>query len=548
MNDDDQTPPSGQTIGPGFFSSAQALSRPADTPVTPAPDPASTPTEGGGTAEFSSPGIANYSGRVVGGYKLLEVIGQGGMGQVYLAEHVRLGRRVALKMLRPEYAFDTDAVKRFFGEARAVNQISHDHIIEITDFIEGKGQPASYIMEYLEGESLAGTLASVPRVPAERLCHIGIQVASAMAAVHDAFMIHRDLKPDNIFLTTREGTTDYVKLLDFGVAKLTEKSDLALGEVATTQAGVILGTPEYMAPEQFEAKELDHRTDIYALGVILYEMATGRKPFVENSIGRLAVATLTKIPTRPLALADPPNIPYALDALITQCLEKSPDRRPQHMAAIEERLSTILQEMQAGTAQYGTLEALAPDVGDLDRPARGRGLAIAAGLGALVCVGAAITYFALGQTAGPPPAAPVVTAPAPDPTPPPRTPTTLSVAVVSAPVGATVFIDGEEKGTTPYQGTLPATDQPHDLLLKKAGHHDVQQRFAAGEPLLASVTLEPVASKKPAPRRKTSSKKVRRTDRAPAKADPKAPRDTTRTPRTRPKRKSRKSLLDPFAQ
>lgn len=482
--------------------------------------------------------------------ELIELIGEGAMGSVWAARHLRLDADVAVKFIATDHRAKhrERVVTRFEREARLAASIQSPHTVQIHDHGLTDDDVPFIVMERLQGRSLGQRLRSGGPLPLHDVVALVEQVGRALASAHERGVVHRDIKPDNIFLVDTPDGSIFAKVLDFGVAKLTEKSDLALGEVATTQAGVILGTPEYMAPEQFEAKELDHRTDIYALGVILYEMATGRKPFVENSIGRLAVATLTKIPTRPLALADPPNIPYALDALITQCLEKSPDRRPQHMAAIEERLSTILQEMQAGTAQYGTLEALAPDVGDLDRPARGRGLAIAAGLGALVCVGAAITYFALGQTAGPPPAAPVVTAPAPDPTPPPRTPTTLSVAVVSAPVGATVFIDGEEKGTTPYQGTLPATDQPHDLLLKKAGHHDVQQRFAAGEPLLASVTLEPVASKKPAPRRKTSSKKVRRTDRAPAKADPKAPRDTTRTPRTRPKRKSRKSLLDPFAQ
>ena len=206
-------------------------------------------------------------GDSLGPYVLESMIGEGTMGRVYQARHQRLGRMVALKVLHPHLIQDKALVARFLQEARLVNQINHPHIVEVHDFIEELFPERVYgVMELLRGKTLAVMLAERAPTIAE-VCAIGKQIADALHAAHRVDVVHRDLKPDNIFLTSREGRPDSVKVLDFGVAKLLQGGDL---RVADTQAGVMVGTPRYMAPEQAAGLEVDARTDIYALGTILY--------------------------------------------------------------------------------------------------------------------------------------------------------------------------------------------------------------------------------------------------------------------------------------
>jgi serine/threonine-protein kinase len=233
------------------------------------------------------------AGTVIGGYRILELLGEGGMGRVYVAEHIKLGRRVAMKVLKTELATNVNAVSRFFAEARAVNRISHDHIVEITDFLEKSGGYNCYIMELLRGEDLGLRLLRAEPPSLATSVEIAIQIASALGAVHAAGIVHRDLKPDNIFLIERSGSRNYVKLLDFGVAKLIDPFDTGIA-THTTAAGQIIGTPEYMSPEQAGGQVVDHRTDIYALGVILYELVTGQLPFKAKSFGELVIKHMTR--------------------------------------------------------------------------------------------------------------------------------------------------------------------------------------------------------------------------------------------------------------
>lgn len=314
-------------------------------------------------------------GRVLGSYRLLQLLGEGGMGQVYLAEHTRLGRKIALKLLRPEYARHTKAVQRFFGEARAVNQISHDNIVEITDFIENDvdadGKPAEkyYIMELLKGRSLGDVQKTEGILPLSRSIPIMLQVCSALQAVHEAGIVHRDLKPDNIFLIDKAGKTDFVKLLDFGVAKFTDLS--ASQQMGRTGVGALVGTPEYMSPEQMSGKTVDSRSDIYALGIILYEVVTGRQPFTAKSLGEMAIKHLTVTPPKPSKLKDLPHLPTReLEQLIMQCLQKDPLKRPQQVSEIIERLTPMAQD----------LAIAAPGAGSPVGGARTTRYAIAAGL------------------------------------------------------------------------------------------------------------------------------------------------------------------------
>ncbi len=276
-------------------------------------------------------------GTVLGSYRLLALVGKGGMGSVYRAEHVRLKRQVAVKVLSPDYVTNPTAVKRFFGEALAVNQIKHDHIVEVTDVNDYEDGPVYYIMELLEGRTLKEASTPGEPLPLPRALHIAMQVCDTLAAVHKGGIVHRDLKPDNIFLTTKNGTSDFAKILDFGVAKLMAETDS--DAMVKTSAGALLGTPDYMAPEQVMGKSIDHRADIYALGVIIYEMVTGKKPVAAGNIGELVYRHMTQKPIAPSQLEELAYpIPAALDSLIMRCLSKDPSERP---ATAEELLQEL---------------------------------------------------------------------------------------------------------------------------------------------------------------------------------------------------------------
>ena len=263
-------------------------------------------------------------GEVIGNYRIESVLGQGGMGVVYRAQHVTLGRGVALKMLLPQISHDAGMVQRFFNEARASSTIDHPGIVEIHDFGTHHDGRAFIVMALLQGESLEGRLRRGGPLPPLLGASLLAQAASALSAAHARGIVHRDLKPDNLFLVPNEMMPDglQVKLLDFGIAKLANDQSSF-----KTQTGALIGTPAYMSPEQcMGASDLDHRTDLYSLGCILFHVLVGRPPFTsDHGTGMLIAAHLRDVPPDVRSLD--PRIPDSLAHIVARLLEKDPARR-----------------------------------------------------------------------------------------------------------------------------------------------------------------------------------------------------------------------------
>jgi serine/threonine-protein kinase len=271
-------------------------------------------------------------GQAIGHYTVRRKIGEGGMGSVYLAEHPGIGKRVALKLLHAEFSSQAEIVSRFFHEARAVNAIQHPNIVDIIDYgvipsPNGTDPPRVYLlMEYLEGVTLGALIRREAPLSIERTVGIALQIADALAASHRTGIVHRDLKPDNVMIVSRGRHHELVKLLDFGVAKLTDGASIT----HRTRTGTVIGTPQYMAPEQCEGRaQIDHRADIYGLGIVVYEMLTGRVPFAGDGLGEVLVQQIATPPLAPSAID--PRIPEHVELVVLKALEKRADHRYAHM-------------------------------------------------------------------------------------------------------------------------------------------------------------------------------------------------------------------------
>jgi tRNA A-37 threonylcarbamoyl transferase component Bud32 len=273
------------------------------------------------------------AGTRLGPYRIERLLGEGAMGEVYLAIHEALGRQVAIKTLKPVVAADRSMTERFFAEARAVNIIRHENIVECTDLVNDPTGKSYIVMELLEGRTLGDAIREAGKMAPRRAALIAAQIADALGAAHGKGIVHRDLKPENIFLIKRAGSSDYVKVLDFGMARL--RPDLA-GGVAATQSGALIGTPAYMSPEQARGEKATPAADIYALGAVLFNMLTGQMPFKAQSLTLMLVAVLQETPPRVERLAA--GVPPALSALVERALAKDPARRPADMATFRREL------------------------------------------------------------------------------------------------------------------------------------------------------------------------------------------------------------------
>jgi serine/threonine-protein kinase len=316
------------------------------TPDEPRPDSAPAPS----AAAVEGTVDPLIGALLAGRYRVEKLLGAGGMGSVYRAAHVHMRKAVALKVLHREMTYMPEVVARFEREAVAAARIEHANVATATDFGRLDDGAFYLVLEYIEGRSLSATLAEAGALPAARALHITSQIADALAAAHAAEIVHRDLKPDNVMLIEREGDPDFVKVLDFGIAKV--RMDESKEQPALTQVGAIFGTPQYMAPEQAAGQPVDARADLYTLGLILYEMLAGKKPFDDGDLIVLLMKQMT---------AEPPPLPGTVEPrvaeLVMQLLAKSPAARVQSAAELVRRIDALLALPLAADAARGTVPA-----------------------------------------------------------------------------------------------------------------------------------------------------------------------------------------------
>ncbi len=446
-----------QAAGPPTLGTAPPVV--AKTPSTRPPDP--------------------YLGKTIDGRYIIEaILGEGGMGVVYRASHRVIGKRVAVKVLRDDMAKDGEMTARFLQEARAASAIGNPHIVDVSDFGQLPDGATYFVMEYLDGRSLGSVLSEHKEPwPIPRIVRIARQIAQALGAAHEANIVHRDLKPDNVMLVSRGEDHDFVKILDFGIAKV--------GSNATTKtkAGAVFGTPHYMSPEQAAGTQVDSRTDIYALGIILYEMAAGRVPFDADNFMGILTQHMYKAPVPIRALVPEVSVSPGLEAIVLKCLSKKPEGRYPTMLELREDLERLernqlplaVNEMMDRSGGFNVpadyfrsskmlvpVPAM-PEVAGLPRRSRWPMFAAISALALGVGIGTAVIIARSQTTNAQPSAAPSQSAtlvPSSSPTsnvlipPSAKAAHVKPVVVAVTPAGALVSRDGASLGTSPVALSL----------------------------------------------------------------------------------------------
>ncbi len=283
-------------------------------------------------------------------YRIVKKLGSGGMGDVYEGVHELIGKKLAIKCLHVEFSANTEAVARFKREARAATAVGNEHIVDVSDIGELPDGSPFMVMEFLKGQELAGLIDGEESLPIPRVIKIVLEILEALQAAHDCGVVHRDMKPENVFLIERGGNPDFVKVLDFGISMISEHADVAKGRM--TQTGIAMGTPNYMSPEQAKGdRGLDHRTDLYSVGVILYEALTKKAPFHAGTLAVLMTKILTEQPTS--LLAHRRDIPVDLDRIVLRAMAKEPEVRFESAEEFADALRPFLEQDYAPRASSG---------------------------------------------------------------------------------------------------------------------------------------------------------------------------------------------------
>ncbi|HET7500535.1 MAG TPA: serine/threonine-protein kinase [Kofleriaceae bacterium] len=446
-----------------------------DTQAGPAP-----PSGSAGSVPLLSDQAELVGMTLSGRYLVTRKVGQGGMGAVYEATHTLIGKRVAVKVLLEKYARREAIVQRLEQEARLASSCQNEHIIDITDFGSTDDGRRFVVMEYLEGESLAECLARETRLPEQRILRIASQAASALAAAHDKKIVHRDIKPENLFLLRRKDA-DFVKVVDFGISKSVSAGDEAQEQQRLTQTGMVLGTPLYMSPEQARGdEELDARVDIYALGVIMYEAATGRVPFIGNNYLSVISQVLNEDPRPPRELRA--DLSEELEAIILRAMAKDRDER---YATARDLLSDITALLEDPARSTERAKITGPRKKAPPRSKSPLKIAIWVALIAVVIAAVVTTVVMLfggsevvkqrrDPAVGPPPVVAVDAAPPPavvavDAAPEAET---IEVAIRTEPPGATISVDGVDKGPSPVTLKLVVHDHFTQVMASAEGYDD----------------------------------------------------------------------------
>ncbi|MCP4197797.1 MAG: serine/threonine protein kinase [Proteobacteria bacterium] len=490
-------------------------------------------------------------------YRIDKRIGEGGMGVVYLATHAVIGKKCAVKVLSVQSTGEMELAERFVQEARAAAAIGNDHIIEITDFGQLPDSTAYFVMELLDGQSLQQAVERTERIGVERSLHILIQCCEALSAAHNVNIIHRDLKPDNVFLIKKGADSDYVKVLDFGIAMVARESG------RLTRTGMIVGTPQYMSPEQAAGTNMDARTDIYSLGIIMYEMLTGHVPFEADTFMGVLTKHLYEEPIPPRRLVPPVDVPKVLESVLLKTIAKKPEKRYQSMADLKQDLLAVKEGEtpaivydQMRESSYSTIPPSPAEIVsgarktvaaiDDEIPIQRSRMPIFAGIAAVVVIGiiAGVFLFSRGDrnnAGNPADNGPIIkTAPATiqERSTADREPASIektapvAVTVTSKPKHANIYKNGSLIGTLPLDLNRPRNGSPDaQYQLKLAGYESQDIILTQHTPATFAVTLKKLVK---APAEKSKS---------------------TRSSSKRKKRKKRKrtrsaggDLADPWAQ
>jgi serine/threonine-protein kinase len=461
---------------------------------------------------------------LAGRYVVKSRIGEGGMGLVYEGLHRDIDKQVAIKVLRDDLSRRPEVVARFRQEAKSASRIGHENIVDISDFGETTRGASYFVMEFLDGEDLANVLGRDVTVDADRACAIVLQCCRALSATHAKGIVHRDIKPENIFLTKRDGVDDFVKIVDFGIAKMSDiETDGAPGR-KLTKTGMIFGTPEYMSPEQAAGKELDHRVDVYALGIILYECLAGRVPFEGDTfMGVLTQHLFAELP--PIEEFNPnAKVSRELELVIRKALAKDPDDRYQDTeelaeaikCALEGRLSRATIMTPPSAFGSASLSHLAP----VPRRKTSRWVWAATVLGAV----AALAWVGLGPISGPGSEAdasegPAEMGPAADAVEPREDDSLLvdvepaltfvNVHVATDPAGATILLDNGSEACAKTPCTLEAERGSTLVIRAKLGKRRGRTAITPTQEETVLIELQAPKKSPPNPRKAEAPKRKR---------------------------------------